>query len=231
MKKFATRPCDRSNRSPRQQPPGIYQLLYLFVPTPPHETLAIGMHHTEKRQKQKKKPATLSHTPPSIPAEAIPLTPLSSTYRKPSTLPKLSLAAAQPRHLHDDIPAVTSTSKQTSQLPLTGQRSPHSPRLQARSRYRQHPPSTKTCRLSHPKSQPLTSMHAASRILRVPVTRPENGSSYRALLLCVKHPQAAVSKKCHTVLPLPPLMVGPPACSNGRLYFSIPLHPKTDIDK
>ena len=182
---------------------------------------------------KKKKLATLSHTPPSIPAEAIPphtaFLDVSQAVHPAKALPRSSSTPAPT--VHDDLPAVTSTSKQTSQLPLTGQRSPHSPRLQARSRYRQHPPSTKTCRLSHPKSQPLTSMHAASRILRVPVTRPENGSSYRALLLCVKHPQAAVSKKCHTVLPLPPLMVGPPACSNGRLYFSIPLHPKTDIDK
>ena len=230
MKKFATRPCDRSNRSPRQQPPGIYQLLYLFVPTPPMRLWQLACTTQRSARRRKNQLPYPTHHHPFLRKQS-PLTPLSSTYRNPSTQPKPSLAAAQPRHLHDDLSAVTSTSKQTSQLPLTGQRSPRSPRLQARSRYRQHPPSTKTCRLSHPKSQPLTSMHAASRILRVPVTRPENGSSYRALLLCVKHPQAAVSKKCHTVLPLPPLMVGPPACSNGRLYFSIPLHPKTDIDK
>jgi hypothetical protein len=150
------------------------------------------MHHTEKHQKQKK-PVTLSHTPPSIPAEAIPLTPLSSTYRNLSTQPKLSLATAQPRHLHDDLSAVTSTSKQTSQLPLshwaevTTLSSPASTfKVPTTSTI---PPSTKTCRLSHPKSQPLMSMHAASRFLRVPVTRPQNGSSYRALLLCVSTPK------------------------------------------
>jgi hypothetical protein len=71
---------------------------------------------TQRSTRSKNKPATLpypTHHHPFLRKQS-PLTPLSSTYRKPSTQPKLSLAAAQPRHLHDDLSAVTSTSKQTS---------------------------------------------------------------------------------------------------------------------
>jgi hypothetical protein len=140
------------------------------------------------------------------------------------------------QHLHDDPSTVTSTPKQASQLPLTRQRSPHSPRLQASSRYRQQ---STTAPVPPKPAVRLTPNRNHSRACMRPAEfsacqSPGRKTGHRiGLSSCALAPPSCCLQEMPYNTP-PLLMVGPPACSNGRLYlrtFPSLSTPRTDIDK
>jgi hypothetical protein len=173
------------------------------------------------REAQKRIPTA---TPPPIPAEASLLTPLSQPNRNPATKPELFLAAHQPgTYMTTSHRGLSLQAGPTNGISLVKGLTSSLSALSLQARW--HVQGTDTQRLfhqnmpSHPKSQPFTTMRPAE-FSACPVTRPENRSSYRTLSsCCVSPPKLSTPKMpCSPSLP----MVGPPACPNGRLYFSIP---------